>query len=119
MTKQRKSLGKWGEERARQFLEKNGYKLITNNWRNRYGEIDIIMLDKDTLVFIEVRTKSNNRYGTSIESINYKKQLQMIKTAEGFLQYKNWYNRTTRFDVVLIDKENSIYKLEHLKNVIQ
>lgn len=118
MTKERKSLGEWGEQKAKQLLLDQGYKFITENWRNRFGEIDLIMLDQDRVVFIEVRTKSNNAYGSGIESINYRKQNQLRKMAAAFLQYKNWWDYSVRFDVISVDKDNENYQIHHFKNVL-
>lgn len=119
MVDQRKNLGKWGEQKAKEYLIKQGYHFITGNWQNRLGEIDLVMKDRETLVFIEVRTKRSHKYGTSIESINEKKQQQMVKMANAFLRYKQWWEIPIRFDVVTIDQHEGVYQLRHHKNVIQ
>lgn len=118
MTERRKELGKWGEHKAKEYLLSLGYTFIAENWRNRFGEIDLIMLDHKTVVFVEVRTKSNPHYGYGFESVNLKKQQQVQRMASIFLQSRNWWNHSTRFDVISIDKIEEVYQLKHLKNVI-
>ena len=119
MSYSRKALGNWGEETAKQYLIDKGYFLLDQNWRTQVGELDLIMLDRGIVVFIEVRTKSTSQFGTAIESINYKKQQKLLVTAQSYLQRKKWWNRTTRFDLVTIDKIKGNYQIEHLKNIIQ
>lgn len=118
MSEQRKILGDWGEKKARDYLLGKGYSFLEANWRNRYGEIDLIMLDQGIIVFIEVRTKRENGYGLGFESINLKKQKQLIKMANAFLLSSNWWEYSVRFDVISIDKIEGVYKLKHLKNVL-
>lgn len=118
MTEQRKKLGKWGEEKAKEFLAKKGYKPIAQNWRNRYGEIDLIMKDKETIVFVEVRTKSSNLFGRGDESITNKKQQQLIKMAKSFLSANNYGDYSIRFDLISIDKVDQNYHITHLENVL-
>lgn len=71
----KRSYGKWGENKAKEYLLNIGYVLIAENWHNRFGEIDLIMLDNEVVVIVEVRTKSNNNFGSGIESINEKKTI--------------------------------------------
>ena len=99
-------LGKEGENRAVQTLESAGMGIIARNFRSRLGEIDIIALDGETLVFIEVKAWS--AYG--IENLPYslspKKQGRIIETAKYFLSiHRQYYGRAIRFDVVFVGKE--------------
>jgi len=118
MTVQRQSLGKWGEETAKKYLQNRGYHFIDQNWRNRYGELDLIMMDKDTVVFVEVRTKSNSQFGFALESVNIRKQHKLLLTAQAFLQSKKWWEYKVRFDLISIDKVQGKYQLRHIKNII-
>lgn len=113
-----KTFGKWGENKAKEYLLKLGYLLIAENWQNRYGEIDLIFLDNNQVVFVEVKTRRNSNYGPAIEAINKNKQLQIIKMVEMFLQYKNWWNKKYRIDVIAIDGDDNLYDLNHIKNAI-
>ncbi|MFV9509882.1 YraN family protein [Tepidibacillus sp. LV47] len=118
MTHQRKVLGKWGEEKAKEYLLNQGYILIAQNWRTRYGELDLIMLDQETVVFVEVRTKSTSDFGKASESIHHRKQQKLLYTAEAFLTSKKWWNRNVRFDLISIDKIEGKYQIQHIKNII-
>lgn len=77
--------GKEGEEIAREFLIEKGFKLIQSNYSNDLGEIDLIMSDKDWLVFVEVKLKFGDKYGTPEEMINKNKLRQVRRVAESFL----------------------------------
>ena len=90
-------------------LRSQGLKLIDSNFSCRYGEIDIIMLDKKVLVFVEVRFRKNNNFGGGLESITASKQRKLRKTAELYLQQNNRYENA-RFDVVSMSKNNQTDK---------
>jgi putative endonuclease len=85
------------------YLRSQGLKLIDKNFSCRFGEIDIIMIDKKVLVFIEVRFRKNNNFGGGLESITAAKQQKLRKTAELYLQQNNHY-KNARFDVVSMSK---------------
>lgn len=77
--------GKNGEEKARDFLMKKGFGLIEMNYENVIGEIDLIMTDKDWLVFVEVKLKIGDKFGIPEEMINKKKLAQIKRVAESYL----------------------------------
>jgi len=99
---QKKELGKKGEDLAIRFLKKKGYRTIERNYACKMGEIDIIAKEKDTLVFIEVKTRTSVTFGPPQLAVNPKKQLQMSKAALHFLKEKNLEDAKARFDVVAI-----------------
>ena len=70
--------GRLGEDLARKYLQKKGYKILEQNYRTRYAEIDLVAREKDVLVFVEVRTKVGEQFGTPEETLNFKK-LQKVK----------------------------------------
>ena len=74
-----KAIGKYGESIARDFLINNGYKILNMNYRNRYGEIDIISIKNDIIIFCEVKSRYTNSFGNPIEAVTYYKQKQIIK----------------------------------------
>ena len=93
--------GEYTESLACRFLEGKGFKLIEKNFNCKVGEIDIIMKDNDSLVFVEVRYRRNNNYGSGAESITASKQSKLIKTASLYLQQHAKLNKyPARFDVV-------------------
>lgn len=95
--------GAQAEQWAAQYLLQQGLKLIAQNYRGRFGEIDLIMQDAATLVFIEVRMRSNANYGGAAASIDRPKQQRIIRTAQQYLATLN-HIPPCRFDVVLMDK---------------
>lgn len=97
--------GQESERLAEQFLLQQGLTLVTRNYRCKAGEIDLIMQDREHLVFVEVRFRNNRRYGSASESVTHFKQQKLIRAAEFYLQSR--YTRRQlppcRFDVVAID----------------
>ncbi len=95
--------GQRAEDRARRYLKKRGLKLVTRNYRSAYGEIDLIMCERDTLVFVEVRFRKSNDYGNPAETITIRKQARLRTTAEYYLlKNKQYRDRPCRFDVLTI-----------------
>lgn len=93
------------ELKARQFLEKKGFHFIAANQWYRCGEIDLIMKDKDTLVFVEVRQRKCHQFGSALESISLKKQQRLLKAANLWLvQYDlSLDSADCRFDAVVFE----------------
>jgi len=113
-------LGGLGEQIAADFLQKNGYKILERNFLIRGGEVDIIAIDKDVLVFIEVKTRSSNAFGTPAEAITYFKLKSIIKTAQFFvLSYPN-LPKQLRIDAVSVSFDLTGKPIiEHIKNISQ
>ncbi len=103
----RTELGKAGEKAAAEYLKTRGYRILQTNFRCRLGEIDIIGMDGQYIVFIEVKTRSNSHYGFPAESVNLKKQKTLIKVAQTYLALKKLVNTNFRFDVVEVMMDNS------------
>jgi len=99
---QKKELGKQGEEIAIRFLKKKGYRILIRNYVCKMGEMDIIARDKDTLVFIEVKTRASTAFGPPQLAVNSTKQMQLSKVALYFLKEKALEDVKARFDVVAI-----------------
>jgi putative endonuclease len=100
--------GELGEQRALDFLRANGLKLVSANFRGKMGEIDLIMLEDDVLVFVEVKLRGSDRYGSAQEQVTYAKQLKIIKTAQYFLlKHKKWQQFPARFDIVAINNQHA------------
>lgn len=98
----RKSLGIKGESLSKIFLEKKGYKILAQNFRTRYGEIDLIAEENGDLVFIEVKLRQSHDYGKPYESVNRKKQQHIVKSALQYVKSKNLFCKNLRFDVISI-----------------
>ena len=103
MSKERLRLGKCGEEIAVDFLKEQGYEIIARNYKSRFGEIDIIARDKDTLCFVEVKTRHSKEFGSPEEAVTAFKQRQIAKSALAFLKERALLNKKARFDVVSIN----------------
>ena len=119
MTNIRIDIGKRGETLAISFLKKNGYRIIESNFRCRYGEIDIIAQDGKTVAFIEVKTKTSNRFGSPTQAIDLRKQRQVSKTALAYISQKRLTNYSARFDVVGINIKGSNSEIELIKNAFE
>ena len=110
------SLGRNGEEIARTYLEKQGYRIIELNKRfSRFCEIDIIALDKNTLVFCEVKTRKTNVCGSPLEAIT-KSKYENIKKGEYYYRLENPQYKKFRIDAIAITIKPEL-KIEHLKNI--
>lgn len=106
MTTPRQDLGESGENLAVSDLEARGYAIVDRRYRTRYGEIDVIARDGETLVFVEVRRKTGESCGSALESVTPDKQWRVIRMAMEYLARNDLYDRCpVRFDVVAIDDE--------------
>lgn len=96
------TLGSEAERIAAIYLQQKGLKLLERNYQSRYGEIDLVMQDGKTLVFVEVRLRTSSGFGGAAMSITPSKQQKIIRTAEQYLQQHG--SHSCRFDVVLMNK---------------
>lgn len=101
------------EKLAATFLTNHGLKLVTQNYHCRFGEIDLIMKDAQTLVFIEVRLRSNSQFGSAASSITPQKQKKLILTAQHYLQQHG--QSACRFDAILM-RTNDLQSIEWIRN---
>jgi putative endonuclease len=99
--------GEQSEQQACAYLLKQGLSLVETNFNCKYGELDIIMKDANTLIFVEVRFRKSNKYGGALESITKKKQ-DKIMAATQFYLMKNKLNSAVRFDVVALSNDADI-----------
>jgi len=111
--------GKSGEEVATNLLKENGYKILARNYKSKLGEIDIIALDKDTVCFVEVKTRHSDRFGSANEAVLESKQRQISKVALAFLKEKNLLDKKARFDVVSIMYSKGIPGLDLIKDAFE
>jgi putative endonuclease len=99
----RELLGRWGEKRSGRFLKKKGLKILTRNFSCNSGEIDLVMVDADrSIVFVEVRTRTDENFAPAEASVTSTKKARLLKTARYFLAKHNIEDRPFRFDVVTI-----------------
>ncbi|MDK2917373.1 MAG: putative endonuclease [Candidatus Petromonas sp.] len=115
----RKKLGEMGEKIAAEFLKRQGYNILHQNYRCRFGEIDIVAKDNSSYVFIEVKTRRGLEYGRPIEAINKVKINRMLKTLQFYLKQYKIYNSNIRVDAMEIIVNNSKnIEINHIKNII-
>ncbi len=114
----KKILGQEGENRAVQYLEKLGYKIVERNYRTRAGEIDLIALHQGEVVFVEVKTRTNNAYGAPELAVNSEKQRRMIKAALVYIHCKKLHQVPCRFDVVAISAAKDL-EVELIQNAFE
>lgn len=111
-------VGVLGEDAAAKYLQDKGYKIIERNYRKSHTEIDIIALSGSTLVFIEVKARSSNTFGTPFESIPPWKVNNLVKTAQFYKLLNPKLPDDMRIDAVGVFVENGrIKKIEHLENI--
>lgn len=111
--------GKEGEEIGRRYLEKKGYKIIKQNYRTKRAEIDIVAKHKNILVFVEVRTKRHEYYGTPEETINYEKRVRLQRNAAAYA-HRIRYNGPWRIDAVcLVLAGKEIVRIQHYESIVE
>lgn len=111
----RQRVGQQGERRAERFLRSLGYAIVERNYRTSRGEIDLVAKDRDTLVFVEVRTRRRDGFGGPLASVGPQKQRQISNTALHYLTHSGLRDRAARFDVIGIVGEGKRAALTHVK----
>ena len=112
MKEYNKIKGNIGEVEAVDYLKKMGFKILETNFKLKFGEIDIIALDKNVIVFVEVKARDTLAFGRPIEAVDYKKQQKIKKTAQMYLIMKKKPYADVRFDVIEIVGD----KIDYIKN---
>jgi putative endonuclease len=115
------SLGDAGEKLAERELQRLGYKILARQHRNSMGEIDLIALDGDRVVFVEVKTRRSSDRGNPVEAVDRRKQAQLTRLALVYLKGKGWLERPSRFDVVAVvwSEAEGTPEVVHYKNAFE
>ena len=116
MSKYNKTFGAYGEQLAVNYLTGKKYQIIGRNARTPFGEIDIIAKDGETTVFVEVKTRSSDKYGTGLEAITSKKLNTMLRCAE-FYCVENHITNDVRIDVISVETFSS-NQIIHIKGAM-
>jgi len=113
--------GNLGEDLACVYLKKQGYKILERNYYIRGGEIDIVAREKDSLVFVEVKTRWSHKYGLPVDSMTPWKIKYLLKAAKFYIQKINWGDKPYRLDFVGVDfvEDQKNPKIELIKNITQ
>jgi putative endonuclease len=116
-----KNLGKRGEDAAAKFIRRLGYKILARGDRFGLGELDIVALDRETIVFVEVKTRESHIAGHPVEAVDLKKQQKLTLLAVSFLKHHRLLNRHARFDVIAITWPSGVKKptIEHFQNAFE
>lgn len=111
-------IGKYGEDIACEYLNRKNYKIIHRNFSNKQGEIDIISLYEDMIVFTEVKSRYNYNFGYPIESVTYNKRRTIINVAKYYIHINNLYKYNIRFDIceVFLNKTDEKYEINYIEN---
>ena len=111
-------LGRLGEQLAADFLEQSELRILDRNWRCPDGEIDIVALERRTLVICEVKTRSSGRYGTPLEAISARKRVRLRKLAVAWVQAHGLFYDEIRIDVVgVLKAAPDDFSIEHVRGV--
>jgi putative endonuclease len=113
----RRSEGSYFEDLTSSYLQSKGYRILDRNVRILRKEVDIVAVDRDTIVFVEVKGRRSRRFGTAFESVGTRKRARITKVAGAYLGQHNLADRQCRFDVVSVildDKEHP--EFEHIEN---
>ena len=119
MLNKRQILGQTGEALAVRYLKKHGYKILERNYRTPTGEIDIIAKEKNTIAFVEVKTRSDRYFGNPKSAVTPKKQKKISMAALTYLKSTDQIDAKARFDVVAIETSTKKSQIELVKNAFE
>ena len=110
----RQTLGEAGEALAAQHLEQLGFSIVARNHRTRRGEVDLIAEQGELLVFVEVRTRASDKFGSPEETVDARKQERVVLAARDFLARFQGGERAIRFDVIAVVDEHGAPRVRHI-----
>ena len=109
-------LGKWGEDVAATYLERQGYTIIERDWKSGHRDLDIIALDGDTMVFVEVKTRSNRMFTDPEMAVDYQKIQHLQQAANHYIKYRH-IDSDIRFDIItVVGTINDSPAIDHIKD---
>ena len=109
-------LGRWGEDVAADYLERQGYTIIERDWKSGHRDLDIIALDGDMVVFVEVKTRSNRMFTDPEMAIDYQKIRHLQQTANHYIKYRH-IDSDIRFDIItVVGTINDSPAIDHIKD---
>lgn len=109
------NLGQKGEDIAADHLKKSGFKILSRNWKWGKYEIDIIAENKDLIIFVEVKTRSDDFQMHPVTAVTKEKQKSIIWAADGYLQ-KFKIDKESRFDIITIIKKVESFEIDHIED---
>ena len=120
MESHNKKLGEIGEGIARDYLEDRGYQIVEQNFQNRWGEIDLICQKDKIMVFVEVKTRVGERFGTPEDAINSEKKKRLLKNANAYMVFKKQRVDSYRIDgiCIVLNEIGEIKRINHYENIM-
>ena len=115
----RRFLGTAGEAAAARWLRRAGFAIVARGFRARCGEIDLIVRDGAVVVFVEVKTRTNDAFGRGAEAVTAKKRGRIARVASAFLVRTGWTDRTCRFDVVEVVPAGAGWRVTHIPDAFR
>lgn len=114
------NLGAWGEDLAVKFLVRHGYRVLERNYRVWEGEIDVVAVFDDEIIFVEVKTRSSDRFGPPEESLIQKKKIRLYRAGCRFLEAQGMMDKAFRFDMIAIEcsPAREINRFTHYEDII-
>lgn len=109
-------LGKWGEDIAADYLQRKGYVILERDWKSGHRDLDIIAMDGDTVVFVEVKTRSNRLFTDPVDAVGYQKIRHLQQAANHYVKYRH-IDRDIRFDIIcIVVSEEKTPEIEHIED---
>jgi putative endonuclease len=116
----RRSQGAFYENLACSFLQSKGYRILDRNVYILRKELDVVALDRDTIVFVEVKGRTSDRFGTALEAIDGRKRQRIIRTARAYLEKMHLWDSECRFDVISVELDGGrATRIEHIENAFE
>jgi putative endonuclease len=119
MTYARQQLGADGETLACEELQRLGYTIVERRFRTRFGEIDVVADDRGTVVFVEVKTKTDSSFSDPVESVTKQKQRRLVSMAEQYVAYHGIDHLPCRFDIVTVDTSITPFNVVHYEDAFR
>ena len=114
-----REIGAQGETFAAQILQEQGMKILSRNYYTPYGEIDLIVLDKGCIAFVEVKTRRSTRYGTPAQAVGFRKRQKIIRSAEWYLTRQDLCDIPCRFDVIEVYSIHGDVHIQQFKGAFE
>ena len=114
----KREIGSIGENLATKYLESLGYHILDRNFKAKQGEIDIIAVDRNVLIFVEVKTRTNGAYGRPIDAINKVKQKHIKETTKFYIYKNNLQDYYVRVDAIEVYDTGKKAIINHIKNIV-
>lgn len=117
----RTAIARWGEEMAQRFLSERGLSPIERNWSTREGELDLVMREGEVIVFVEVKARTSDLFGSPEEALTSRKRGRLLKAAWAYLEAHDLMDREWRLDFVAIEgtKDGHMKRIDHYPNVLE